>query len=79
MTKLTGAELDERIEAIRPYDLSKDISAPYIKQLIRDCIEAVTPKKDYTTYYTEPNKGIAEGLNATIDTIERNTDELLKR
>ena len=72
MTKLTPQELDERIGAICFEDQYDDV-----RQLIRDCIEAVTPEKSLEWYSHIESHNKQTGYNKAIDTIQANTKELL--
>lgn len=69
-------ELDERIEQIEKFTMSPQVGK-VVKQLIRDCIEAVTPGRS-----PKPPENIREHSfmlerNWVLDHIEANTKELL--
>ena len=72
----TRAALTGRFDG---FEGAEDAAFQSIKQLIRDCIEAVTPEErvapDVSKHPTFFN--IANGHNQAIDTIEANTKELL--
>lgn len=100
---MTPEELDERIYAAihdgvtlatdngQPYLAYTDEAEDLIKQLIRDCIEAVTPERDEQNFTRKDGKWMCltcdeevfAGIclcterNEAIDTIEQNTKELL--
>lgn len=75
---MTSKELDERIDNIE-WDIITDDDdkafAKSIKQLIRDCIAEVTPKRepDYAMLTGKPSSR----YNKAIDTIEATTEKLL--
>lgn len=82
MSKLTKQELDERIDMLSDRSaLHGYIDKDDAKQLIRDCIEAVTPEHKtipYSPDFTQqPNSARIEGYNSAIDTIQANSKELL--
>lgn len=89
---MTREELDERIGRIvsNPTLPSEEQQAQGIKQLIRDCIEAVTPKRidlkqfaDAGLKQPEISASLAdqsrraEAHNATLQVVRANTEELL--
>ena len=69
MTKLTKEELDERIANL-PWCEEFGVEGIAVEQLIRDCIEAVTPEKKHLAHFG------ADDFNNAIDTIKQNTKEL---
>ena len=95
MTKLTPQELDERIatKVSQWFGEPVPVVEDDIKQLIRDCIEAVTPEhrkgiellqdsKDGEEYWSCRECGgydecDCSGFEEAIDTIQANTKELL--
>lgn len=75
-TKLTPQELDERM-----WDVAEGVPSTYngIKQLIRDCIEAVTPEKITEADGVDPTDTISAAYhyNGAISDIEANAKGLL--
>ena len=76
--RLTPQELNERIAGIQNRQYDKQITIAeaitQTKQLIRDCIEAVTPNKRYAK---DRPVELEIGYNRAIDVIQANTKELL--
>lgn len=70
---MTPQELDERIEQIEKFTMSPQVGK-VVKQLIRDCIAAITPLKEDLSHGL-PNE--AEGFNQAVNLVEANTKELL--
>jgi hypothetical protein len=82
---MTSKELDERISILSHPGMLRDGRTERVKQLIRDCIEAVIPERHECSSECEVNSNEwrighgawKDGEALTIDTIESNTKELL--
>lgn len=67
---MTSKELEERIENL-PWCDEYGVETAAVEQLIRDCIEAVTPGLSFG------DDEFSNGYDSAVDIIEANTKELL--